>query len=113
MSTDNTPAGKQQVPTDPVDYAADYEAMQEAERTHSITFTFTDEEWDLLREDIRRFTYIHREPAPTFAEWKEDRKHGVLKYVAWECAGAYDRILLAAVAARKIGFAFEDRQIWQ
>lgn len=45
MSTDNTPTGKQQVPTDPVDYAADYEAMQEAERTHSITFTFTDEEW--------------------------------------------------------------------
>ena len=45
MSTDNAPTGKQQVPTDPVDYAADYEAMQEAERTHSITFTFTDEEW--------------------------------------------------------------------
>ncbi len=97
----------------PVDYAADFEAMQEAERTHTITFTFTDEEWALIHEDMARFTFMHSDPAPTFAEWKEDRKCGILKYAAHECANAYDRMMLAAAAAKKIGFAFDERRLWQ
>lgn len=111
------PAAPQQTEAaDPADISlADYEAMQEAERTHTITLHFTDEEWALLREDIRNTTFQNgmNTPAPTFSEWLEAAKYSILAASARDCALAYERLQNAAKAAAKLGFAFEDLEIWR
>ena len=99
----------------PVDYAADFEAMQEAERTHTITLHFTEDQWNLLHEDIRHTTFQNGmdTPAPTFSEWLEAAKYAILAASARDCALAYGRLQNAAKAAAKLGFAFEDLEIWK
>ena len=70
--TTTAPAAAAPKPTHPapVDYAADFEAMQEAERTHTITLHFTEDQWNLLHEDIRHTTFQNGiyTPALTFSE---------------------------------------------
>lgn len=88
---------------------ADFEALMKADRTHTITLTFTDEEWTLLREDIRSSTSTHRiRRYPTFAEWIEGVKHTILAAAAVDCSFDYKRAQQAAAAAKKIGLDFED-----
>ncbi len=109
------PADPQPIHPAPVDYAADFEAQEQAERTHTITLHFTEEEWALLHEDIRHTTFQYGvdTPAPTFSEWIEAAKYAVLVASARDCALAYRRLQNAAKAAAKLGFAFEDLEIWK
>ena len=103
------PADPQPMSAEEAEEEAFYKALEEADRTHAITLTFTDEEWVLLREDIRGSTSAHRlKRKHTFEEWLEGVKHTILAAAAVECAFDYEKAQKAAAAAKKIGLNFED-----
>lgn len=113
MSTEPTtataPADPQPMSAEEAEEEAFYNALEEADRTHAITLHFTDEEWALLREDIRSSTLAHRlKRKHTFEEWLEGVKHTILAAAAVECSFDYKRAQKAAAAAKKIGLDFED-----